>query len=288
LSAQFFSANQIVVAIGTAIKPIFEKVAYLNDDGTIKTAVKLEAQSSALMVGESPRKSAKTNATIIGPSNMPMTDEHTLETSNALPSDQNEMTLQEKLESLGITVPDTSLGKKTKVPKADSMLSVLVQAIHTKDNLLLESCLEITDPVVVKNTVQKLPATHVLPFLQLVVEKFQSKPSRMELLVWIRSVLMHHTSYLISQSNIAKSLAGLYVTVDNRVSAFPHFLKLSGRLELLLSQINAVDVVSNEAPVTVYQDSDSDDEEAEAEEDNIEQDNQDSDHEDVMDYEEDE
>ena len=89
--------------------------------------------------------------------------------------------------------------------------------------------------------VQRLPSTFVLPFLKSVIDKFQSKPSRgLTLITWIRALLIQHTSYLMTVPDLVKSLSVLYLTVDSRVTVFKKLLKLSGRLDLLLSQVGFV------------------------------------------------
>jgi hypothetical protein len=71
------------------------------------------------------------------------------------------------------------------------------QAIHTKDRHLLESVLHIGQEQIIIATVKRLQQIHVLPFLQLVLERFRAKPYRsVALLVWIRAVLVEHVAYL--------------------------------------------------------------------------------------------
>ena len=84
----------------------------------------------------------------------------------------------------------------------------------------------------------------------------QAKPSRgIALMVWIRAVLVSHASYLLSIPNLVDVISGLYrcvsysfccdhvseslnSMVDSRVEVFPRLLRLSGRLELMLSQVH--------------------------------------------------
>jgi hypothetical protein len=50
-----------------------------------------------------------------------------------------------------------------------------------------------------------------------IVGKFQAKPTRsVMLVVWIRAVLTQHTSYLMSQPDIVKTLTPLYQIVESR------------------------------------------------------------------------
>lgn len=76
----------------------------------------------------------------------------------------------------------------------------------------------------------------------------------MNLCIWMRAVLMKHTSYLMSVPNLHTKLAGLYQILDQRVGVFPKLLSLSGRLELALSQVSSLHEERQEAsvPRTVY------------------------------------
>lgn len=69
------------------------------------------------------------------------------------------------------------------------------------DKQLLEDCLANTNENVVRNTVQQLPTPYVLPFLEDLINKFQSKPSRgtVESFVFIVDVFM---SFLFSTMDI--------------------------------------------------------------------------------------
>lgn len=77
---------------------------------------------------------------------MPVADAHILE---GIVGSGSAPTIEEKLEALGLSVmpEDGSV-----VPKADSIQSALVQAVHTKDNNLLETCLGMSNPTIIKNT----------------------------------------------------------------------------------------------------------------------------------------
>lgn len=71
-----------------------------------------------------------------------------------------------------------------------------------------------------------------------VVDKFQTTPARaLSLVGWIKEILTRHTTVLLRTPTLAKSLTNLYSTIENRVGIFRKLTKLSGRLDLLLSQL---------------------------------------------------
>jgi len=98
-------------------------------------------------------------------------------------------------------------------------------------------------------------------FLKCVIEKFQSKPSRGHtLLIWIQTILVCHAPYLMTLPDLMKVLSSLYLTADSRVTVFKKLLKLSGRLDLLVSQISANETSITSKNVTTYEEASSDEE----------------------------
>ena len=96
--------------------------------------------------------------------------------------------------------------------------------------------------------------------LKTLVERFQSRPHKGAVLIpWIRQIMIQHASYLITVPNLSEYLSGFYQTIDSRVAAFKRLNRLSGRLDLILSQVerrNAQpvdqDVDDPTAPLVIY------------------------------------
>jgi len=86
---------------------------------------------------------------------------------------------------------------------------------------------------------EKLPANYVLPLLDQLVVRLQSKPYRASrLIAWIRELLKRHAAYLISQQDLSQStFATLYQLVESRLSTHSKFMELDGRLEMIASQV---------------------------------------------------
>eukprot|EP01098_Paradermamoeba_levis_P011269 TRINITY_DN481_c0_g1_i5.p1 TRINITY_DN481_c0_g1~~TRINITY_DN481_c0_g1_i5.p1 ORF type:complete len:733 (-),score=254.10 TRINITY_DN481_c0_g1_i5:317-2515(-) len=145
--------------------------------------------------------------------------------------------LEDQLRSLSFPVLKTKK-KGREVPRADSLQTVLVQAIHNSDRLLLDNVLSVLELSVIKKTIERLPTKFVIPLLFNLIERFESKPNRTSLIMWIRVVLLQHTSYLLSVPDLMNAFSTLYQTVDARLSVFKDLLKLSGRLDLVLTQIS--------------------------------------------------
>jgi U3 small nucleolar RNA-associated protein 5 len=80
-----------------------------------------------------------------------------------------------------------------------SMQQMLVQALHSNDKQLLLIVLEQTDPDIINNTVKKLPAKYIVPFLEKAITRFQEKPNTgAHILQWIKAVLLFHMTYLMT------------------------------------------------------------------------------------------
>ena len=92
-----------------------------------------------------------------------------------------------------------------------SLTQTLVQALHSSDRGLLESCLAHTDVKLIRNTVKRLPAQLVLPLVESLVERLgRSKRGYgagsgaanvlrgRALVQWLRAVLVIHVSYLVT------------------------------------------------------------------------------------------
>jgi len=157
-------------------------------------------------------------------------------------------TIAERLKALTAALETTgeedshSIHKKSSLerapPTADSLVVVLEQALQSADEALLEHCLSVNDPQVVGGTVSRLSAVRVVPLLTKLVAKFEKRPQRVPLVaMWVRSLLVAHAGYLASIPNLATQLSKLYQAVDQRLVVYPKLLGLSGRLDLLLSQL---------------------------------------------------
>jgi len=100
----------------------------------------------------------------------------------------------------------------------NSLARTLVQALHSADTRLLETCLLHTDERVVMNTVRRLPPQLAVPLLNACVERLgrgarastgkgrgggASAQRGMGLVKWVRAVLVVHTAHLMTVSSLA-------------------------------------------------------------------------------------
>ncbi|KAK3278425.1 hypothetical protein CYMTET_13638 [Cymbomonas tetramitiformis] len=127
-------------------------------------------------------------------------------------------------------------GRTGELPKADSLGSLLSQAVRSNDKELLERCLNVADDTVVNNSVRRLQPNDAVELLELLLLRLQSRPGRgIQLARWFRAVLVNHSGYLMSSPTGPKILSTLCQLLNARTAIFPMLLQLSGRLDLLLA-----------------------------------------------------
>ncbi|CEP10722.1 hypothetical protein [Parasitella parasitica] len=296
LAAKFVTDNSgrsIMIARGSSIKPSFEVVKYANEEtGAIIPDITLTRQpitnyliDTASIAANNLRTTRKaydeSAVTVVGNTDFTIKAPTLAANEDQEEVDENtELSIEQKLQSLDVVDTTATKSKKTKkktidTPAAGSLQTVLVQALHSNDAGLLEACLQHTKPDVISSTVRRLPTEYLIPLLLELIQKFQEKPGRAPaLLVWIKSVLLIHTAYLMTVPDLVGKLSNFYQALDTRVGVFPKMLALRGRLDIVQSQVN-VKSYSNindkqlqraQLAENVYVELDSDDE-AEAEED---------------------
>eukprot|EP00276_Gloeochaete_wittrockiana_P014514 CAMPEP_0184335700 /NCGR_PEP_ID=MMETSP1089-20130417/4231_1 /TAXON_ID=38269 ORGANISM="Gloeochaete wittrockiana, Strain SAG46.84" /NCGR_SAMPLE_ID=MMETSP1089 /ASSEMBLY_ACC=CAM_ASM_000445 /LENGTH=645 /DNA_ID=CAMNT_0026660507 /DNA_START=59 /DNA_END=1993 /DNA_ORIENTATION=+ len=260
--ADFFDETTIIVVRGPHFKPHFEKLAYIVDGEFVKKQKASPLNAKGLLDGgKSSTKKAKGedeehDDDVVIPN---VYDAAAVPTATRERKRKavvtEEKTIEETLMELNEDDEDDKdfelNDNKNKLPKSDTVITVLLQALKTGDEELLGSCVSVTDERVIHSTVRLLPTRLVLQFLTLIIEKFQLHPKEApQLIPWIKAVLEVHTAFVMGLPNNKTSfaLSGLYHTVDSRLSAFSKLLTLSGRLDLILSQVSSLERVLHNAP----------------------------------------
>jgi U3 small nucleolar RNA-associated protein 5 len=170
----------------------------------------------------------------------------------------NEGTIADRMKTLQFE-PNGRFEKEA--PKADSLHQMLVQALHSGDSSLLESCLQNTDNRVIERTVQRLPSAYIMALVDNLYTRCRTTPGRTyQLSKWLRALLMTHMAYLMTLPNVVEVLAPLYQLLESRVAHHGQLLRLQGRLDVLEKQIRMRSAANNsvedhsmlESPVVVY------------------------------------
>ncbi|KAF9084365.1 Small subunit (SSU) processome component [Mortierella sp. AD031] len=139
--------------------------------------------------------------------------------------------------SLSRTTATTSTPKH-QTPKSQDLQQSVLQALHTNDTDLLSACLLFTDSPVIRNTIRRVPTAYVTPLLNTLLTQYQRKPNQSTHLVeWIKAILLIHSTFLLTNQDIVKKLSDFYGAVDARVPIYKKVMNLSGRLDLIMNQI---------------------------------------------------
>ncbi|RKO92830.1 WD40-repeat-containing domain protein [Blyttiomyces helicus] len=250
--AATFDAEKVLIARGNVVKPVFERLDYLGEDKKILPAISLSRQSTSSLLARDSTVAEQTlkatrkpyndaDAVILGATDVALEVPSAL--SAAEKSSLAEPTLEERLTSLDLASGDvksssSSATRPARLPTASSLHQMLTQAIQAEDRQLLEQALQVSNPSIILSSVRRLPPSSVIPLLDQLLVRMQRRPNRaVDLIEWIRAVVIAHASYLMSVPHLLGQLSTLYQTLDSHVSVFQKLLRLSGRLDLVMSQI---------------------------------------------------
>ncbi|XP_057795631.1 uncharacterized protein LOC131011803 [Salvia miltiorrhiza] len=190
--------------------------------------------------------------------------------------DLSEPTMGEKLASLNLEGNDNAPNPENadssllaKPPSADSVNILVKQALHADDRALLIDCLYRQDEKVIANSLSLLNPSDVLKFLKSLVPIIQLRGAVLACaLPWLKSLLLQHSSSIMSQESSLAVLNSLFQIIESRVSTFNPALQLSCCLDLLYADSVDDGVEENDiiAPV-IYEDEDEDESDDDASED---------------------
>ncbi|XP_078345072.1 WD repeat-containing protein 43-like isoform X2 [Oculina patagonica] len=273
---------EVLIAYGSTVKPQFETLAYSTME---EHTCLMRENTSNLLLSESSHKpfqvdkgqASFTAVTTLSLGNMALATPAAVSESDQTKikdktRDQRterpeEQSIEDRLKAINTASTETQKRKRSGPPTADSLAQMLIQALHSQDNTLLEDVLwHGKKESVMKNTIKRLPVTLAIPFLKELMHKMEATPWRGEhLVLWIKHILSAHMSYLMTVPDLVHSLSGLYAMMESRVGAFTKLCKLQGRLDLMLSQVdsqsyNTADEDEHVEPAVVYQEEDSEEE----------------------------
>jgi len=308
LTGAFSRQNHVLFVVQPNPQPIFYSLKYTstNDGEVIKELTISVDPSKQLKTFSFDNPTTSVNKT--GVTMQTADPKHVLppQKGNVTPTQKSvnegdQFSLQEKLDKLGLL----EAGKKTMTKdvsanenqmtgliKADSLQAVLVQGLHSSDKELIDKVLSISERhhrSVMEKTVARLPNTYVIMLLNYLLNQFQSLPKKRPLLLpWLRSLIKHHTSYLMTVPETVEALGSLYHSLDEHLSLFKKLMVLSGKLNLIMNQMSMKNAASSGvlAPISIYneksasRDDQHDDEDEDEDEDDYEDEKEDEDDED--------
>ncbi|KAG5349650.1 hypothetical protein C0989_002587 [Termitomyces sp. Mn162] len=138
------------------------------------------------------------------------------------------------------------------VVAANSLTRTLIQALHSSDTRLLETCLAHSDQTLIRNTVRRLPPQLAVPLIRTCVERLgrgaragnmkgggggASSQRGTGLITWVKTTLTVHSGHLMTIPDLVARLSGLHATLTSRLTLQESLLSLNGRLDMVISQI---------------------------------------------------
>lgn len=123
-------------------------------------------------------------------------------------------------------------------PNANSLGLVLAQALRTDDADLLESCLQVSDTTVIRNTIQRLDSRLAGSLLTQLAARMHRRPGRAHnLMTFVQWTLIAHGGALATQPEIQRRLAELNRVLEERSRGLNSLLALKGKLDMLEAQM---------------------------------------------------
>ncbi|KAJ3865766.1 WD40-repeat-containing domain protein [Lentinula novae-zelandiae] len=273
-----------VVRIVGGIRPVFNVLDCQDDDGNFIPEVVIPDISLDTMPESLPNKRYTESLAAIGSGINLGQDEDldNLDVQNVeghLDVDIAELSLGQRLTAVsgaddvqGDSDSEPSSNKKQKskstqdglsVVPAASLTRTLIQALHSSDSRLMETCLAHSDTTLIRNTVRRLPPQLAVPLITACVERLgrgaragnmkgggggASSQRGTGLLIWVKTVLSVHGGHLMTMPDLVARLSGLHSILTSRLTLQDSLLSLSGRLDMVLSQI---EMRSSTAPAPI-------------------------------------
>ncbi|XP_055598228.1 WD repeat-containing protein 43 [Uranotaenia lowii] len=179
-----------------------------------------------------------------------------------------EIPMEARLENLALTGKDGSDTSGRTISGQKNMTHLLIQGLHSKDAAILRDVFSKTEPEVVNRTVERIPAQYVSVLLNELSALMQKKTVHVVTAVcWIKALIHNHASQLMAlgSENLLANFGTCLGIIEYRVQHANALSKLSGRLQLLVGQIDRTErLVKNpddmaNAHVLVHQEEDDSD-----------------------------
>ncbi|XP_019625691.1 PREDICTED: WD repeat-containing protein 43-like isoform X2 [Branchiostoma belcheri] len=249
------------IAYGTGLRPAFERIQcstlekhtclIRTDPG--RSSITLEEDAGKV---KTPGKAKE--VTVLAPGHMthPAAPSSKKNKKKSTPKD---LSIQERLDVITTDQGQTSGGDTT--PRADTLAVLLTQGLQSEDSDILQRVFSSANETLIRNTVQRIPVSLVVPLLKEVTRRMHGRAGSGMTVQWLRAVLETHTSYLMTCPDVVSNLGSLYELLDSRVATFSKLSRLQGKLKLVLSQTTAKDEQQwqfSSKPLLSYKDESSD------------------------------
>lgn len=158
-----------------------------------------------------------------------------------------DMTLREGVISSDLTLEKRLLEMNPIVSESSGIHDSLDTLVHIIENILkgkdthgLHTLLaENIEAVKLVKTIKKLKHEHVVPFLELLVDRLVSVPSgHLNIMRWVEALISHHYGTILSYPNVSSLLVRVFNHLNQRMLLFEDFLQLDAKLGVVLDKLS--------------------------------------------------
>ncbi|GAB6021815.1 WD repeat-containing protein 43 [Chamberlinius hualienensis] len=268
LACRLFSlvAKQVAIAYDNGGKLCFESMELSTLKKTVclvrslEGAVKETSQSKFKVKEPNTTSSKSVPASSLAPA-LPSRDLTLITKKRSSSKDSSivELPMDKRLGSLKLNVQP---GEDSRT-SSDNVAHLLIQGLHSNDKKILNQVFGLRSRESIEKTVQRLPIETIIPAIRELQLRIETRWNSVQLLIWIKTILIKHTSYLASCSELQSILNPLYQSMDVKMSLFKKMSLLQGKMDLMLTRIEASDPnkqIIDKSAIFSYQDESSDEE----------------------------
>ncbi|XP_023168846.1 WD repeat-containing protein 43 isoform X2 [Drosophila hydei] len=170
----------------------------------------------------------------------PIVRTNEVEYNSALPMSkkkvQNEVPMEARLQNLSIQPTKLPGGKL----QSQSKTQLLMQALHSQDQTMLQSVLASNDEKTVQLTLDRLPLEYIGPLINELSTLLQGKAANVICaLRWLQTLATTHTSVMMSENKeeLRDKLGICLGIAEQRLHCITEALQVSGRVNLIINQM---------------------------------------------------
>ena len=114
----------------------------------------------------------------------------------------------------------------------------LKHGLMQHDEQILDAVLSQGDEEIIKKVVATLPKQMILPLLKVLHNYIMKRgPLVFAHGKWLKSILHHHSAYLVLSPEYEEILASMNATIESKTRSYHKILQVRGKLEMMLKQI---------------------------------------------------
>lgn len=150
-------------------------------------------------------------------------------------------------------IPDSMKDTISREDSLNSLSVPLSQALHSGNSEQIDFCLDrgaLLDKSgygvsnsIIHITLNHIPSDSVIPLLTFCVKTLSQNPRRAKIIVpWIRGLLLTKKTFFVNSKELHQAPEGLLyklgLLLERRTQSFPKMLQLSGRLDMMMYNLN--------------------------------------------------